>query len=128
VRQWQEMFHQSNYSHVDLEASPDFMKLAEAYGAHAIRCFTTSGVQAALDEAMTITDRPTVLDFRISKETNVFPMIKSGGTIHDMIVQRPPNLVPLDSYIASETYMPEVEEGSVKEEEKTPAYVGERLG
>ena len=126
VRQWQELFHQSNYSHVDLEASPDFVKLAEAYGAHAIRCFQPSGVRAALEEAMAVTDRPTVLDFRIAKEENVYPMIKSGGTIKDMVVQRPPNMVPLDSYMASETYMPEVEESATKEEEKVPVTAGER--
>ena len=127
VRQWQEMFHQSNYSHVDLEASPDFVKLADAYGAHAIRCFQPSGVRAALEEAMSITDRPTVLDFRIVKEENVFPMIKSGGTIKDMIVQRPPNMVPLDSYMASETYMPEDETRPATEEENTPVPAGERM-
>jgi acetolactate synthase-1/2/3 large subunit len=107
VRQWQEMFHENRYSSVDLEASPDFVKLAEAYGAHAIRCSDPSGVTAALEEAMSITDRPTVLDFRIAKEENVFPMIPSGGTISQMVVQRPPDLTPLDSYMASETYMPE---------------------
>ena len=95
VRQWQELFHDSNYSHVNLEASPDFVKLADAFGAHAIRCFQPSGVQAALEEAMAITDRPTVLDFRIAKEENVYPMIKSGGTIKDMVVKRPANMVPL---------------------------------
>ena len=58
---------------------------------------------------MSITDRPTVLDFRIAKEENVYPMIKSGGTIKDMVVQRPPDMVPLDSYMASETYMPDDE-------------------
>jgi acetolactate synthase-1/2/3 large subunit len=107
VRQWQELFQDSKYSQVDLEASPDFVKLAEAYGAHAIRCSEPSMVRAALDEAMSITDRPTVLDFRIAKEENVFPMIPSGGTISQMVVQRPPNMVPLDSYMASETYMPD---------------------
>ena len=119
VRQWQELFWDSNYSHVDLEASPDFVKLAEAYGAHAIRCSDPSGVQAALEEAMTITDRPTVLDFRIAKEDNVYPMIKSGGTIKDMVVQRPPDMVPLDSYMESETYMPENEVRPSKKEEQT---------
>ena len=73
VRQWQELFWESKYSNVDLEASPDFLKLAEAYGAHGIRCSQPSGVRAALDEAMSITDRPTVLDFRIAKEENVLP-------------------------------------------------------
>ena len=119
VRQWQELFWDSKYSNVDLEASPDFVKLAEAYGAHAIRCFQPSGVRAALDEAMSITDRPTVLDFRIAKEENVYPMIKSGGTIHDMVVQRPPDMVPLDTYMASETYMDEDETRPVREDEQT---------
>jgi len=119
VRQWQELFWDSKYSNVDLEASPDFVKLAEAYGAHAIRCFQPSGVRATLDEAMSITDRPTVLDFRIAKEENVYPMIKSGGTIHDMVVQRPPEMVPLDTYMASETYMDEDEARPAREDEKT---------
>ena len=119
VRQWQELFWESKYSNVDLEASPDFLKLAEAYGAHGIRCSQPSGVRAALDEAMTITDRPTVLDFRIAKEENVYPMIKSGGTIRDMVVQRPPEMIPLDSYMASETYMDEVESRPARDDEKT---------
>ncbi len=119
VRQWQELFWESHYSNVDLEASPDFVKLAEAYGAHAIRCSTPSGVEAALAEAMTITDRPTVLDFRIAKEENVYPMIKSGGTIRDMVVQRPPNMTPLDSYMESEAYMPDDETRPSREDEKT---------
>jgi acetolactate synthase-1/2/3 large subunit len=130
VRQWQELFWDSKYSNVDLEASPDFVKLAEAYGAHAIRCFQPSGVQAALEEAMSITDRPTVLDFRIAKEENVYPMIKSGGTIHDMVVQRPPDMVPLDTYMASETYMDEDEARPAREDEKTerePVTVGQEL-
>ena len=118
VRQWQELFWDSKYSHVDLEASPDFLKLAEAYGAHAIRCSQPSGVKAALEEAMTIKDRPTVLDFRIAKEENVYPMIKSGGTIKDMVVQRPPDMTPLDSYMVSETYMPDTEAYPAKEDEK----------
>ena len=119
VRQWQELFWESKYSNVDLEASPDFLKLAEAYGAYGIRCSQPSGVRAALDEAMTITDRPTVLDFRIAKEENVYPMIKSGGTIRDMVVQRPPEMIPLDSYMASETYMDEVESRPARDDEKT---------
>ena len=119
VRQWQELFWDSKYSHVDLEASPDFVKLAEAYGAHAIRCSNPSLVTAALEEAMSITDRPTVLDFRIAKEENVYPMIKSGGTIKDMVVQRPPDMMPLDNYMISETYMPDDEARPAREDEKT---------
>jgi acetolactate synthase-1/2/3 large subunit len=102
VRQWQELFWDSHYSSVDLEASPDFVKLADAYGAHAIRCSDPSQIRAALEEANGITDRPTVLDFRIVKEENVYPMIPAGQTIKQMEVQRPGDLAPLDSYIASE--------------------------
>jgi acetolactate synthase-1/2/3 large subunit len=118
VRQWQELFWESHYSSVDMEAAPDFLKLADAYGAHGIRCSTASGVRAALEEAMAITDRPTVLDFRIAKEENVYPMIPSGGTISQMVVSRPPDMVPLDSYMASETYMPEDETRPAREDEK----------
>jgi len=107
VRQWQELFFDSHYSAVDLEASPDFLKLAEAYGAHSIRCSDPSGVKAALEEAMSITDRPTILDFRISKEENVLPMIPSGGTIEQMVVQRPPDMVPLQNLVESDAYLPD---------------------
>ncbi len=132
VRQWQELFWDSHYSSVDLEASPDFLKLAEAYGAHGMRCSTPSAVKATLEEAMSITDRPTVIDFRIAKEENVYPMIPSGGTISQMVVSRPEGMVPLDSYMASETYMGDEDTRPAHEDEKTertPAYAGqEALG
>jgi len=102
VRQWQELFWDSHYSSVDLESSPDFVKLADAYGAHGIRCTDPSQIAAALEEASHITDRPTVLDFRIVKEENVYPMIPAGQTIRQMEVQRPSDLAPLDAYITSE--------------------------
>ena len=130
VRQWQELFWDSHYSSVDLEASPDFLKLAEAYGAHGIRCSQPSAVRAALEEAMSVTDRPTVLDFRIAKEENVYPMIPSGGTISQMVVSRPPDMVPLDSYMASETYMDDEDTRPAREDEKTervPTYAGQEV-
>ncbi len=102
VRQWQELFWDSHYSSVDLEASPDFVKLADAYGAHGRRITDASEMVGALEEAMAITDRPSVLDFRIVKESNVYPMIPSGGTISQMVVQRPDGMAELDPYIASE--------------------------
>ena len=102
VRQWQELFWESAYSNVNLEASPDFMKLAEAYGAHGIKCTDATKIREAFEEANAITDRPTVLDFRIVKEENVYPMIPSGMTIKQMEVKRPADMAPLESYIASE--------------------------
>jgi acetolactate synthase-1/2/3 large subunit len=108
VRQWQELFWDSRYSSVNLEASPDFMKLADAFGAKGIRVDSPDEVDAALAEAMTITDRPTVLDFRIAKEENVYPMIPSGGIVENMVVQRPSDLAALDPYMESELVEDEI--------------------
>ena len=102
VRQWQELFWDSRYSSVDLEASPDFLMLAQAYGAKGIRVEKLEDVKAALAEAAATTDRPTVLDFRIAKEENVYPMIPSGGVVENMVVQRPSDLAELDPYMESE--------------------------
>ena len=89
VRQWQEMFWQSHYSHVNLELAPDFVKLAEAYGCVGLRCETVGDVEATIKKAMEINDSPVVIDFRVAKETNVYPMIPAGQTINEMIVRRP---------------------------------------
>jgi acetolactate synthase-1/2/3 large subunit len=102
VRQWQELFWDSRYSSVDLEASPDFVILAQAYGAKGIRVERPEDVEKALAEAMATTDRPTVIDFRIAKEENVYPMIPSGGLVENMVVQRPSDLAVLDAYMESE--------------------------
>jgi acetolactate synthase, large subunit, biosynthetic type len=88
VRQWQEMFWQRHYSHVNLEAAPDFVKLAEAYGVRGLRCERPEDVEATIREAMA-TPGPVVIDFRVTRETNVYPMIPSGQTIDDMVVRRP---------------------------------------
>jgi acetolactate synthase-1/2/3 large subunit len=103
VRQWQEAFHQRRYSgvclgrHVDCPPdcsqpgdgcppyAPDFVKLAEAYGAVGIRVTDPSGVQPALEEAAKVTDRPVFLDFHISREANVWPMVPAGAGIDQMM-------------------------------------------
>jgi acetolactate synthase-1/2/3 large subunit len=90
VRQWQEMFWQSHYSHVNLEQAPDFVKLAEAYGWTAMRCEKPEDIEATIKKAME-TDGPVLMDFRVAKETNVYPMIPSGQTINEMVVRRPDN-------------------------------------
>jgi acetolactate synthase-1/2/3 large subunit len=89
VRQWQELFWSKRYSSVDITAQPDFVKLADAYGAVGIRVDKAEDVRAAIDKAMEIDDRPTVMDFRIAREENVFPMIPAGQSIEEMMVQRP---------------------------------------
>jgi acetolactate synthase-1/2/3 large subunit len=103
VRQWQEMFWQKHYSAVDLERAPDFVKLAEAYQVPAFQCTSPTEVDATLRKAIG-TKGPVLLDFRVAKETCVFPMIPSGQTIHDMVVRKPEN--PADAPASTCNYTP----------------------
>ena len=86
VRQWQELFYSQRYSEVDLrDSNPDFVKLAEAYGAVGIRVFKDEDVEGAWLEASKVRDRPVMLDLVIAEEGNVYPMIPAGAASHEMI-------------------------------------------
>ena len=86
VRQWQELFYAQRYSEVDLrDSNPDFVKLAEAYGAVGIRVFKDEDVEGAWVEASKVKDRPVMLDMVIAEEGNVYPMIPAGAASHEMI-------------------------------------------
>ena len=89
VRQWQELFWNRRYSGVDISVQPDFKALAEAYGAVGLRVDKMGELDAALDKAMQIDDGPVIVDCRISREENVFPMIPAGQSIEEMMVNRP---------------------------------------
>lgn len=89
VRQWQELFWNRRYCNVDLTAQPDFVKLAEAYGAVGMRVEKPEEVRKAIEKSLQVTDRPTLIDFRIAREENVFPMIPAGQSIEEMMVRRP---------------------------------------
>ena len=84
VRQWQQLFYRGRYSQVDIEGSPDFVKIAEAYGAKGIRVDKAEEVEPALKRALA-TPGPVVLDFRISREENVYPMVPAGAALTQMI-------------------------------------------
>lgn len=89
VRQWQELFHQEKYSFTDLGSSnPDFVKVAEAFGIESYSTNNPREVDSLLDKAMSINDRPVLIEFRVVKEDMVFPMIPSGASISDMMVKR----------------------------------------
>jgi acetolactate synthase-1/2/3 large subunit len=89
VRQWQELFHEHRYSHTDLTpTNPDFVKLAEAYGCVGLRATTPKEVDAVLEAAWHVHDRPVVLDFRVVQEEMVFPMVPAGAATDEMIVRR----------------------------------------
>jgi acetolactate synthase-1/2/3 large subunit len=84
VRQWQELFYGRRYSHVDLSVQPDYVKLAEAYGATGLRVERPAEVRAALEKAIS-TPGPVVLDVVCEREENCFPMIPAGAAIKDII-------------------------------------------
>ncbi len=84
VRQWQELFWDNRYSHVDLGQYPDFVKLAEAYGATGIRLTDKTTLVEDLRAAIA-TDGPVVVDVRVTREANVYPMIAPGQAARDMV-------------------------------------------
>ncbi|MBX9759283.1 MAG: acetolactate synthase 3 large subunit [Beijerinckiaceae bacterium] len=85
VRQWQELLHGGRYSESYSEALPDFVKLAEAYGAKGIRCDDPSKLDAAIME-MIDHPGPVIFDCCVAKEENCFPMIPSGKAHNEMIL------------------------------------------
>jgi len=84
VRQWQELFWNCRYSCTCMECQPDFVKLAEAYGAEGYRATQEDDLEEVLRVALA-TDQPAVIDIHVAREANVYPMIPAGGTIHDMM-------------------------------------------
>ena len=86
VRQWQELFFNKRYSHTYLApGNPDFVKLAEAYGAVGMLVDAADQVRPALEQAMEVHDRPVLMDFRVDPEENVFPMVPTGQAIDRML-------------------------------------------
>ncbi len=101
VRQWQKLFYGKRYAMTNLKAgalsrrtngeeypeyTPDFVKLAESYGAKGMRVTRKEEIHAAFEEAKKNTTTPTLIEFIISPEEMVYPMIKPGGTLEDMIM------------------------------------------
>ncbi|HNS56401.1 MAG TPA: biosynthetic-type acetolactate synthase large subunit, partial [Smithellaceae bacterium] len=83
VRQWQELFYDKRYSNTDMTYAPDFVKLAEAYGIAGLRAEKPEEVEPTLIEGLAL-DRPVLMDFRISREECVYPMVGPGSSIMDM--------------------------------------------
>src|SRR5690348_17253443 len=116
VRQWQTLFYNERYSHTNLDKAsaaaepqpghgeaggtraplgtraPDFVKLAEAYGCVGLRCEDAASVDAVIEEAMKIDDRPVVIDFVVHRDAMVWPMVAAGTSNDDIVVAR--NMAP----------------------------------
>ncbi|TML36807.1 MAG: biosynthetic-type acetolactate synthase large subunit [Actinobacteria bacterium] len=84
VRQWQELFWDGRYSAVDMGATPDWVKLAEAYGASGMRATDKDTLVETMREAIAA-DGPVVLDVQVTKEENCYPMIPAGQPARDMV-------------------------------------------
>ena len=89
VRQWQEMFYESRYSHSYFDSLPDFAKLAEAYGGVGVRVEALGELRPALERAFEQTrndERFVLLDVVVEKEENVLPMVPAGAALHEMVL------------------------------------------
>jgi acetolactate synthase-1/2/3 large subunit len=84
VRQWQEKFHEERYAHSYMEAMPDFVKLAEAYGAKGFRAEKASDLSATLQAAFA-EPGPVLVELLIPKSEGVFPMVPAGKAVHEML-------------------------------------------
>ncbi|MCU0847160.1 MAG: biosynthetic-type acetolactate synthase large subunit [Spirochaetes bacterium] len=87
VRQWQQLFYDKRYSHTCINFAPDFVKLAEAYGAAGISVKERNEVIPAIKKALEITDRPIIIDFHVAREENVYPMVPAGKSVKDTIMR-----------------------------------------
>jgi len=85
VRQWQEHFYEKVYAHTDIMPAPDFVKLAEAYGATGLRARTVREVEPVIRQALQ-TKGPVVMDFIVEREEGVYPMVPAGGSVKDIIL------------------------------------------
>ena len=85
VRQWQELLHSGRYSETYSDALPDFVKLAEAYGALGLRAETTDQIDDVIVE-MIASDKTVIADICVDQTENVFPMIPSGAAHNDMLL------------------------------------------
>jgi len=91
VRQWQDLFYEGRYASSYLDVHPDFVKLAEAYGAAGLRIQKVSEVDDGIREALSI-DRPVIIDVPVYQFENCYPMIPAGGCNHEMILADPPDM------------------------------------
>jgi acetolactate synthase-1/2/3 large subunit len=85
VRQWQELFYQKRYSATFLKVSPDFVKLAEAYGAVGLRAEKPEEVVPVIEKALS-TPHPVIMDFWVDPDEGVYPIVPAGAPISKMIL------------------------------------------
>ncbi len=85
IRQWQELFYKKRYSFSEMNVNPDFVKLAEAYGAVGLRATKPNEVEDVIKKALSI-KKPVIMDFVVAKEESVYPMVAPGAPITGMLL------------------------------------------
>ena len=85
VRQWQELFYEKRYACTGMDFAPDFVKLAEAYGASGLRAAKPADVESVLSEGLAA-KKPVIMDFVVEQEENVYPMVPAGAPITEMLL------------------------------------------
>ena len=85
VRQWQELFYDRRYACTRMNCVPDFVKLAEAYGARGLRATEPEQVRPTLEKGLAM-DGVVVMEFRVEPEENVYPMVPAGAPITEMLL------------------------------------------
>ena len=86
VRQWQELFFHRRYSYTCIDCAPDFVKVAEAYGAVGLRATKVDEVEKVIKEALKVKDRPVFMDFQVDPEEGVYPMVPAGQPLNKMLL------------------------------------------
>ena len=124
VRQWQTLFYDGRYSNTDLHTGaavakgsriPDFVKLAEAYGCVGLRCERPEDLDATIEAALAVTDRPVVVDFVVHRDAMVWPMVTAGVSNDD--IQHARGLTPV--WDRDEATSPETVRGDSAHDERT---------
>jgi acetolactate synthase-1/2/3 large subunit len=85
VRQWQELFYDKRYVCTDMHCAPDFVKLAEAFGAVGLRASKPQEVEAVIKEGLSVA-QPVIMDFSVDREESVYPMVPAGAPITEMLL------------------------------------------
>jgi len=86
VRQWQELFYDHRYSEVEMKVLPDFVMLAESYGAVGLVAKEKDDVVKVIAKALEVKDLPVIIDFQTTLEDNVYPMVPAGGAVSDIVL------------------------------------------
>ena len=101
VRQWQQLFFDNRESGVDMEGNPDFVKIGEAFGIKGFHLRRAGDVVKVLKKALDYNDGPCIVEAKVVKADNVFPMLPAGAAVSDMLIDEPPKSQKMQKPVGS---------------------------